>query len=391
MTKEKKFYDTLNNVFIGAKLEGEGGFINLMKMKSSYYKGIEFVLKKDIEAVIKKYPNFKDELYDKLYTFFSRYFTESGSIYFNSTPFHNNIYEQVYTDDRDVILFWKTQMLYYVKTDRIFRSMPVVLDELKFYFDASKIDNKKANEKRNLIYELGEIKRDKTIYFIVRYSEKGKTTKTEDILKEIRKKEIKITEEQLEKAFSVFQRQSEVDFFINKDAKKFLREQFKLWSYQYFWDGAKEWTAERVNEITALKEIAYKIIDFVSQFEDELVKIWNKPKFVKNSNYVITLDRILSAFHSRMPQSGIQSKKKSGENDKGVDLIKKIFTHKGIKEQIKEWYGLGITDLKSIKPDDLFDNKIHGNALKKEFEHLPIDTKYFKELEIEILSLFDDL
>ncbi|HAY35313.1 MAG TPA: site-specific DNA-methyltransferase [Ignavibacteria bacterium] len=369
MSKEKKFYDTLQNVFIGAKLEGEGGFINLMKMKSAYYKSIESVLKKDIEAVLKKFPKFKDELFDKLYTFFSRYFTESGSIYFNSTPFHNNIYEQVYTDDRDVILFWKTQMLYYVKTDRIFRSMPdVTVDELKFFFDASKIDNKKANEKRNLIYELGDIKKDKTISFIVRYSEKGKTTKNEDILKAIRKKDIKITEEQLEKAFSVFQRQSEVDFFINKDAKKFLREQFKLWSYQYFWDGANEWSAERVNEIQALKDIAYKIIDFVSQFEDELVKIWNKPKFVKNSNYVITLDRISDS-----------------------KLIKKLFAHKGMKEQIKEWNELGITLNKSIKQEELFDNKIHGNTLKKEFEHLPIDTKFFKDLELEILSLFDNL
>jgi adenine specific DNA methylase Mod len=279
------------------------------------------------------------------------------------------IRDRVYTDERDVILFWKTQMLYYVKTDRIFKSMPdITVDELKFSFDASKIDNKKSNEKRNLIYELGEIKRDKTISFIVRYSERGKMTMNEDILKEIRKKDIKITEEQLEKGFSVFQRQSEVDFFINKDAKKFLQEQFKLWSYQYFWDGAKEWTADRVNQIAALKDIAYNIIDFVSQFEDELVKVWNKPKFVKNSNYVITLDRISN-----------------------VDLIKKIFSHKGIKEQIKEWNELGITELKSIKHDDLFDNKIHGKTLKKEFEHLPIDTKYFKDLELEILSLFDNL
>jgi hypothetical protein len=26
------------------------------------------------------------------------------------------------TDDRDVVLFWKTHMLYYVKTDRLFNS-----------------------------------------------------------------------------------------------------------------------------------------------------------------------------------------------------------------------------------------------------------------------------
>lgn len=52
-----------------------------------------------------------------------------------------------------------------------------------------------------------------------------------------------------------------------------MQEQFKLWSYQYFWEGAKEWSADRVNELQILKEIAFKIIDFISQFEDELVKI----------------------------------------------------------------------------------------------------------------------
>jgi len=32
-----------------------------------------------------------------------------------------------------------------------------------------------------------------------------------------------------------------------------------------------------------------------------------------------------------------------------------------------------------------------GKHLKKEFEHLPVDTKHFKDLELEILGLFDDL
>ncbi|GIV45309.1 MAG: hypothetical protein KatS3mg036_0127 [Ignavibacterium sp.] len=121
MTKEEKFYKALQNVFNRAKIEGKGGFINLMKIKSKYYDKIEEILKADIERALEKYPSFRDELFDKLYSFFSRYFTESGSIYFNSTPFHNNIYEKVYTDDRDVILFWKTQILYYVNIDRILK------------------------------------------------------------------------------------------------------------------------------------------------------------------------------------------------------------------------------------------------------------------------------
>lgn len=347
MIKEEKFYKTLQDVFVGAKIEGKGGFVNLMRIKSNYYRKIEDILKKDIETALKSHPKFRDELFDKLYSFFSRYFTESGSIYFNSTPFHNNIYEKVYTDEKDVILFWKTQMLYYVKTDRIFRSLPVEFDGLKFYFDASKIEGKKANEKRSLIFELSKVREDGTIVFDVQYSERGAKTKQDEILKVIKRKGVAITEEQLERAFRVFEKQSEVDFFINKNAKAFLQEQFKLWSYQYFWEGAKEWGADRVNQLQILKDIAFKIIDFISQFEDELVKIWNKPKFVKNSNYVITLDRI---------------------TDK--KLVEKIKKHKNYPQQVKEWEELGIG---------------------KDNPKAPIDTKYFKDLELEILGQFDDL
>jgi adenine-specific DNA-methyltransferase len=368
MNKEKLFYKTLQDIFIGAKVEGQGGFINLMKIKSKYYEKIEGLLKKDIEEALKKYPTFRDELFDKLYSFFDRYFTESGAIYFKSTPFHNNVYEKIYTDDRDVVLFWKTRMLYYVKTDRIFRSMPVEFDDLKFYFDASNIENKKNNEKRSLIYELKEIKEDKTIVFKVHYKEGNGTTKTDEILKEIKKKIKNIKEEDLERAFRIFEKQSEIDFFINKNAKAFLQEQFKLWSYQYFWEGGKEWTPDRVNQLQILKDIAFKIIDFVSQFEDELMKIWNKPKFVKNSNYVITLDRL----------------EKFGE--KGIEVIRKLLTHKNIEKQIEEWKELGIVD-DGFSVEDV----IKESHLSDKYKFLPIDTKYFKDLEIEILSLFDDL
>ena len=379
MTKEQKFYKALQDVFIGAKIEGEGGFVNLMRIKSNYYRKIEDILKKDIETALKTYPSFRDELFDKLYSFFSRYFTESGSIYFNSTPFHNNIYEKVYTDEKDVILFWKTQMLYYVKTDRIFRSLPVEFPSdrgvdakggqgvLKFYFDASKIESKKANEKRSLIFELNEVREDGTIVFDVKYSERGTKTKQDEILKTIKRKGLSIAEEQLERAFRLFEKQSEVDFFINKNAKAFLQEQFKLWSYQYFWEGAKEWGADRVNQLQILKDIAFKIIDFIAQFEDELVKIWNKPKFVKNSNYVITLDRI-----------------------KDISLVENILKHENINDQIKEWQELGIVD-ENFKLDDIFTIDLMGKHLSEKYQHMPVDTKYFKDLELEILSRFEDL
>ena len=71
----------------------------------------------------------REELFDKLYTFFSRYFCESGSVYFRHLPAlsKSKVYERVYQDGQDVALSWKTQMLYYVKSDILVRSMPVTV------------------------------------------------------------------------------------------------------------------------------------------------------------------------------------------------------------------------------------------------------------------------
>jgi adenine specific DNA methylase Mod len=367
-------------MFVGdSEIEGQGGFINLLKIKRKYYEN-EFKprLQEKIEEILKTYPNFEYELFEKLYTFFSRYFSECGSIYFVNTPSYHQIYEKIYTDKEDVILFWKTRDLYYIKTDRNFKGLEIRIEEngkeYKFCFDASKLEYKKANEKREVIYELDEAKTTKEkIYFYVYYSEKVKTTKIDEILKKLKKKEIKITEDILEKAFKRFEQQSEIDYFIHKNAKAFLTEQLKLYIYNYLFKEKQDWTKERLDQIYKFQEIAELIIDFVSKFEDELVKIWNKPRFVFNSNYVITLDRIIK-----------QNK------EKGFEIIKKIINHKNFDEQVKEWKELGIID------DDFDKNKIiqkavTGKELNKKYQFLPIDTKYFKDLEIEILSLFDNL
>ena len=389
MTKEQKFYNALRDLFVGAKIEGEGGFVNLMRIKSSYYSKIREHLEKDINKALEKYPKFREELFDKLYSFFNRYFSKSGSIYFNYTPLFQNVYDKVYkenkikyqpvsksvkydkvyTDDKDVILFWKTHMLYYVKSDRIFNNLLVEFDGYKFFFDVSKLEYKKATEKRSLVYELKNVRKDGTIVFEVFYSEKGKKTKIDEIKKALKKKGIKIKDEILEHAFRTFEKQSEVDYFINKNAKEFLKEQFKLWLYQYVFAEESEWPKERIDQLQILKDIAYKIIDFISQFEDELVKIWKKPKFVRKSNYVITLDRIFK-------QKG------------GIKIIEKILKHKNFKQQVKEWKELGILEK---EPKDLFENTLAGKRLRKEYQFLPIDTKYFKDLELEILNLFDNL
>jgi adenine specific DNA methylase Mod len=260
-------------------------------------------------------------------------------------------------------------MLYYVKTDRLFKNLEVEIDKHKYYFDVSTLEHKKANEKREIIYEFKERRNDGVIVFNVLYSERGRKTKIVDILRSLKKEGITTTEEELNKAFRVFEKQNEVDYFINKNAKEFLREQFNIWLYQYVFSGESEWTEERIKELQVLKDIAFNIIDFISQFEDELVKIWNKPKFVLNSNYVITLDRIAQ---------------------KDIEVIEKIMNHEKFEEQVKEWKELGIVD-KEFNKNNILENTIEGKQLIEKYKHLPIDTKYFKDLELEILEFFDDL
>ena len=157
--KEEQFWHTLQNLFVGVPVEGESGYINLMRLKTQYFqRAMRPALQAFIAEQLREFPEFREELFDKLYTFLKRYISEeTGSIGFFFTPYHQSVYEQVYTDTQDVILFWKTQRLYYVKTDRLFRSMETEVDGFKFFFDASTLEHKKANEKRELVFEFKEI------------------------------------------------------------------------------------------------------------------------------------------------------------------------------------------------------------------------------------------
>ncbi len=281
---------------------------------------------------------------------------------------HQNVYEKVYTDDRDVVLFWKTHMLYYVKTDRIFKSIDVELDGLKFKFNASAMTLKKSNEKREVIYAFSGLNpQDQTLLFDVAYSEKGKKTKEDEILKAVEQAGVSLPPETLARAFRVFEKQSEVDFFINKDARSFLCEQFDLWMYQYLFTGQNVWNQERIAQLQVLKTIAVKIIDFISQFEDELVKIWNKPKFVRNSHYVLTFDKLGNS-----------------------PVIEKLLAHPNLQQQVQEWRDLGIVG-EYFNVTMLTQKDPAGAFLHPKYQYLPIDTRYFPDLELSLLALFNDI
>ena len=449
MTKEQKFYSILQDLFVGATLNGDSGYVNLMNIKTGYFNNIRERIKKEVEEGFKG--NEPEDLFDRLYTFFDSYFSDGGAIFFSSTPVYKNIYSKVYSDREDTALFWKTSKLYYVKSEANYKSIrdlsinsdpEVVFD---FDFDASLLKHKQANEKKELeFYFIGTQKRKdkKIIKFHVLYRNDNKYSKLEEILKikgrdkvikyllekietlknpkiiisnegleysklsdkgakdkakaefivsenidlhdsvsiepaiyeinEIEKylklKGIILSEEEIKKAFKVYKKQTEIDYFIHRDAKAFLREQFDLYMYQHLANNMDTvFDQEALDREKKIKGIAYLAIEFIGNFEDELKKIWLKPKFARNSNYVVTLDRV-------------------AHKKNGIKVINEIIKHKGIDTQIAEWHELSIVDKK-------FDKKviIKDDKLNNDFQYLPIDTKHFKSLEFVILDLFENL
>ena len=105
-----------------------------------------------------------------------------------------------------------------------------------------------------------------------------------------------INEEELKKIFRSYRKQNEIDFFIHKNAKAFLEEQFDLWMFNHLYKDSQiqQWNPNAIKRMQEVRNIAYEIIYFIAKFEDELKAIWLKPKFAKNTEYVFSLDIIIN-------------------------------------------------------------------------------------------------
>ncbi|WP_310790451.1 site-specific DNA-methyltransferase [Helicobacter pylori] len=209
----------------------------------------------------------------------------------------------------------------------------------------------------DLVFDLKSIVKDtdtktNTLNFSVTLSSKGTQTKTNEILKKCFNQGVKLDEEILKKAFVKFKKQGSMDYFIHKNALGFLKEQLDLYLFEYLFKEMTAFDAKRLNEINTIKEVALQVIVLVSEFENELCKIWNKPRFVLNSHFIVSLDKLKA---------------------KNYDL-NKITSHKNYPKQVKEWQDLNL--------------KTTENLLENKF--LPLDTIYFKDLEEEVKSLFSE-
>ena len=193
----------------------------------------------------------------------------------------------------------------------------------------------------------------------------------EEFLKALDNNKIKIKEEELKKIFRSYRKQNEIDFFIHKNAKAFLEEQFDLWMFNHLYKDSQiqQWNPNAIKRMQEVRNIAYEIIYFIAKFEDELKAIWLKPKFAKNTEYVFSLDIIIN---------------KAKDSKKLLGLI---FKDKNFKNQIKEWKELNLID----ENFNIFSLQGKTEEIEK-YKFIPIDTKHLsREVKFELLSSFDNL
>ena len=102
------------------------------------------------------------------------------------------------------------------------------------------------------------------------------------------------------------------DYFIHKDLGGFLRREldFYIKNEVMHLDDVENETAPRVEQylskIKVIRRIAGKIIDFLAQLEDFQKKLWLKKKFVVETQYCITLDRIPEEFYPEIAANDAQ-------------------------------------------------------------------------------------
>ena len=102
----------------------------------------------------------------------------------------------------------------------------------------------------------------------------------------------------LEKRLGEYTSRYTFDYFIHKDLGGFLRREldFFIKNEVMHLDDIEEQTAPRVEQylakIKAMRRIGHKIIDLLAQLENFQKKLWLKKKFVVETNYCVTLDRV---------------------------------------------------------------------------------------------------
>lgn len=338
------------------------------------------------------------EVYSHLANFFSRYYKDGDFI--SLRRYKKDVYAIPY-EGEEVKLHWANSDQYYIKTSEYFKDYSFKLENgkevcFKLVEAETEQDNKKeqeGKERRFIIYkEESIVSSNNQLIIQFEYKvDKDKQNKLVDEAVETISQHLNESEELtafkqllssspteknkkrilLEKYLNDYVSRNTFDYFIHKDLGGFLRREldFYIKNEIMFLDDINtenEVSFEKyLTKIKVIKNIGEKIITFLAQIEEFQKKLWLKKKFIYDTNYCITLDRI--------PE----------------ELYPKIIEN---KEQIEEWIKLfAIDEIKGDLVNTSYTEPLTIEFLKKN-PYLVLDTVFFDEdFKDEIIERIDNL
>ena len=278
------------------------------------------------------------DVYSALYSFFNRYYEDGDFI--SKRRYKEGVYAIPY-EGEEVKLYWANQDQYYIKTSENFKDYTFVFDGISVHFrlvDATTEQNnnkESADTKRTFMlftedeenypgiktFEFNPEAAELIIRFVYdvpadkkkKYDEENlaainqwllslRCADLNPLLTPIPTGKGKETTTLLEKHLKGYVAKNTFDYFIHKDLRGFLTREldFFIKSEIMHLEDLDTSSEERVEtylaKIKAIKRVCKIIIDFLAQIEDFQKKLWLKKKFVVETNWCITLDKIDESF-----------------------------------------------------------------------------------------------
>jgi adenine-specific DNA-methyltransferase len=275
------------------------------------------------------------DVYNHLTNFFSRYYDDGDFI--SQRRYKDGVYAIPY-EGEEVKLHWANADQYYVKTseyfkDYTFKTMHGETVHFKLIEAETEMDNNKAKEKRffQLYTEKPFEVIDGELFVYVEYKASeysGKTAQARhitDIVDAFASVQTRpeyipfaaimtVTDNKtmLERHLNRYTARNTYDYFIHKDLGKFLRREldFYIKNEVIYLDDIDEQdeakTKEYLTKAKVIRKIACKIITFLAQIEEFQKKLYLKKKFVVETNYCITLDRVPDSMYPEIAANDAQ-------------------------------------------------------------------------------------
>ena len=285
----------------------------------------------------------ENEVYSRLCDFFSRYYDDGDFI--SLRRYKKDVYAIPY-EGEEVKFHWANADQYYIKTTEYFRDYAFKVDGNKrVHFKIIEADTEKDNIKATngnarrfllsqdqpVIEEEGEL--------VIRFEYRSDPQKRKQealnaetirrLLDNLKSEELAAWKPPLtaktptnknsdriilEKYLSDYTRRNTFDYFIHKDLCGFLRREldFYIKNEIMHLDDVENESVPRVEQylskIRVIRKIAHKIIAFLAQIEDFQKKLWLKKKFVVETNYCVTIDRVPEKLYPEIVTNDAQRK-----------------------------------------------------------------------------------